>query len=244
MLRSSAAGCWWRPFAEVAEAAVFLIDLAPHGQHEAEALEWLSGEERARSRRFVRAGPRRRFALCRAALRAVLCHRLGCDSQQLTFGTSSHGKPFAEVDETPEPISFNVSHGRSHGLIAVAARGRLGVDIEERRARDDLEDLTDALLGPNEKREFALLRGNARTHYFFRMWTLKEALIKALGLGFSQDPAEFEVPLAVRQGARTGTFRFPSRPRAVWRVDDLGTEDFAAALALETMAQPRQSSDG
>lgn len=244
MLRSSAVGCWWRPFTEVAEATVILIDLAPHAAHEAQAQEWLSAEERARSRRYVRAGPRRRFALCRAALRAVLCHRLGCDSQQLTFGTSSHGKPFARVDEIPEPVSFNVSHCRNHGLIAIAARGRLGVDIEERRARDDLEDLTDAVLGPNEKREFALLRGNARTHFFFRMWTLKEALIKALGLGFSQDPAEFEVPPAVRRGARTSTFRFPSRPRALWRVDDLGTDEFAAALAHETIAHSRLSSDG
>ncbi len=241
---SSFGGCWWQPFRTVAEATVFHVDLAAHAAHEAQALQWLSAEERIRSRRYVHAGPRRRFALCRAALRAVLCHRLGCDSQQLTFGTSGHGKPFARVDEIPEPISFNVSHGRGHGLIAVAAGGRLGVDIEERRARDDLEDLTGAVLGPNETREFALLRGNARTHFFFRMWTLKEALIKALGLGFSQDPAEFEVPVAVRRGARTSTFRFPSRPGALWRVDDLGTDDFAAALALEMIPDRRLSSDG
>lgn len=244
MLRSSAVGCWWRPFTEVAEAAVFLVDLAPDAAHEARALEWLSVTEQARSRRFVHAGPRRRYTLCRAALRAILCHRLGCDGQRLSFGTSSHGKPFARVDDMPEPISFNVSHGRSHGLIAVAPRGRLGVDIEERRARDDLDDLTDAVLGPNEKREFALLRGNARTHFFFRMWTLKEALIKALGLGFSLDPAEFEVPIAVRRGATTGTFRFPDRPRVLWRVDDLGTDDFAAALALEPNPDRGGSSDG
>jgi 4'-phosphopantetheinyl transferase len=144
----------------------------------------------------------------------------------------------------PEPISFNVSHGRSHGLIAVAPRGRLGVDIEERRARDDLEDLAEAVLGPNEEREFAQLCGNARSRFFFRMWTLKEALIKALGLGFSLDPAEFEVPLAVRRGARTGTFRFPDQPQDLWRIDDLGTENFAAALALETIPDRGPSSGG
>lgn len=220
------------------------VNLAPHAAHEARALEWLSPEEQMRSGRYLHAGSRRRFTLCRAALRAVLCHRLGCDSQRLTFGTSRHGKPFARVDEMPESIGFNVSHGRSHGLIAVAPRGRLGVDIEERRARDDLEDLADAVLGPNEKREFSRLRGRPRTQFFFRMWTLKEALIKALGMGFSLDPAEFEVPSAVRRGARTGTFRFPDRPRVLWRVDDLGTEDFAAALALETIPDRALSSDG
>ncbi|MDE2868074.1 MAG: 4'-phosphopantetheinyl transferase superfamily protein [Chloroflexota bacterium] len=197
-------------------------------------MECLSAEERVRSGRYLHAGSRRRFILCRAALRAVLCHRLACNGQQITFGASSYGKPFARVDETPSPVGFNVSHAGSHGLIAVAPRGRIGVDIEERVPRDDLNDLTDAVLGPNEKREFVLLHGNRRTHFFYRMWTLKEALIKALGHGFSQDPAEFEVPLAVRRGARAGTLRFPNRPRSLWRVNDLGTEKFAAAVAVET----------
>lgn len=238
-MRSLAAGCWWRPFNTVAEATVFHVDLAPHAAHEVRALEWLSPEERVRSGRYLHAGSRRRFALCRAALRAVLCDRLACDGQQLTFGTSSYGKPFAQVDEMPNPISFNVSHSGSHGLIAVAPHGRLGVDVEERISRDDLGSLTDAVLGPSEEREFARLCGKRRTHFFFRMWTLKEALIKALGVGFSQDPAKFELPLAVRRGAKTGTLRFPSLPRTEWRVDDLGTGDFAAAVAIE--ASPRRS---
>lgn len=235
----SAGGCWWRPFSTVAGATVFYVDLSPHAAHEARALGWLSAEERVRSGRYLHAGSRRRFTLCRAALRAVLCTRLACNGQQLTFGTTSYGKPFAQIDEMPNPISFNVSHGGSHGLIAVAPHGRLGVDIEERISREDLGNLTDAVLGPNEEREFALLRGNRRTHFFFRMWTLKEALIKALGVGFSQDPAKFEVPLAVRRGAKTGTLRIPNLPRTEWRVDDLGTDAFAAAVAIE--ASPRRS---
>lgn len=242
-MRSATVGRWWRPFRVVAEAAVFHVDLAPHATHEAEAWAWLSGAERARSCRYLHAGPRRRFVLSRAALRAVLCQELGCDSKRLTFRTSRYGKPFAEVEEMPNPISFNVSHGGSHGLIGVVSRGRLGVDIEERVPRDDLGDLAGAVLGVNEMREFALLRGSRRTHFFFRIWTLKEALIKALGVGFSQDPVEFEVPLAIRQGAKTSSFRFPNRPRAVWRVDDLGTEEFAAAIAREVVPKSGLMSD-
>ena len=242
-MRSAAVRCWWQPFKLVAEAAVFHVDLAPHAAHEAQALEWLSSEERTRSCRYLHVGPRRRFVLSRAALRAVLCPRLGCENERLTFGTLAYGKPFAEVDELPTSISFNISHGGDHGLIAVAPRGRLGVDIEERVPRDDLDELTDAVLGPNEKREYTQLCQSRRFQFFFRIWTLKEALIKALGLGFSLDPAAFEVPLAIRQGARTSMFRFPNRPETLWRVDDLGTDDFAAALALSTVPDPTLSSD-
>jgi len=203
----------------------------------------LDAEERVRSGRYLHSGSRRRFILCRAALRAVLCNRLACRGRQLTFGTSGYGKPFAQVDEMPNPISFNVSHSGSHGLIAVASHGRLGVDIEERISRDDLSTLTHAVLGPSEEREFLLLCGIRRIHFFFRMWTLKEALIKALGVGFSQDPSKFEVPLAVRRGAKTGTLRLPHLPRTEWRVDDLGTDDFAAAVAIEASTRHSQMSN-
>ena len=236
-------GRWWRPFRVVAGTKVSCVDLAPHAWHEAAASAWPDTDERRRSRRFRHAGARRRFDMCRSALRALLCQELSCSSAQLAFGATDYGKPFAIVDNRPNPISFNLSHSHNHGLIALAPQGRLGVDIEDRVPRDDLDDLTDAVLGPNEKRDFARLRGGRRTRYFFRMWTFKEALIKALGVGFSLDPAEFEVPLAIRRGATTSTFRFPEEPDSLWRVDDLATDDFAAAIAIEKLPHSSRLSD-
>ena len=71
-------------------------------------------------------GARRRFVLCRGALRAILCGDLGCENERLTFGERRYGKPFALVDAMPAQISFNVSHSGRHGLIAVAQDGQLG----------------------------------------------------------------------------------------------------------------------
>ena len=62
---------------------------------------------------------------------------------------------------------------------------------------------------------------------------MKEALIKALGLGLSLDMSRLEIPPAMRRGKRTGIFRFPEAPTARWRLDDLGNEHFAAAIACE-----------
>ena len=89
---------------------------------------WLDEGEQARWRRYRHDGPRRRFALCRAALRAILRVRLGCRNEELAFGPASHGKPFSVVRGKPANINFNVSHSGEHGLIAVAAEGRLDVD--------------------------------------------------------------------------------------------------------------------
>ncbi len=137
------------------------------------------------------------------------------------------------MDGAPATISFNVSHGGGHGLIAVAPEGRLGVDVEERVPRGDLDGLIRTVLGPGEKAELALARGSHKLHLFYNLWTMKEALLKALGTGLSSGMSEFEIPLAMRRGMTTTIFRFPRMPEVRWRLEDLGNEDFAAAIAHE-----------
>lgn len=231
---ASKATCWWRPFRNVDSATVLYVDLSENPAREAGALAWLDESERERLRRFLFDGPRRRFALCRAALRAVLCNLLGCENERLEFETTVHGKPVALVDGIRAPISFNVSHSGRHGLIALAADGRLGVDVEERFIHRNMDLLIEGVFGPSEKVELALARGHERTHLFFRLWTIKESIIKAHGNGFGLDVSGFEVPSdMLRNGARRAALRLPSLPEVTWQVEDLGNERFAAAIAYE-----------
>lgn len=229
---ASVAGSWWRPFASTADVAVVHVDLTPHPAHEAEAYGWLDGEERASWLRYL-PGPRRRFSLCRAALRAILCGRLDCTNEQLSFGVSGHGKPFAVVAGVVSPTSFNVSHSGNHGLIALSATRRLGVDVEERVPKRRLGVLIEEVMGRDEQDELASLQGAERLRRFYRLWTFKEALIKALGTGFSTDPSQFQIPPSMRWGEAAGTFRFPHLPSQAWSLADIGDERFAAALAYE-----------
>ena len=125
-MSARAAVCWYSPLKIVDTATVVHVDLRKNTAHETVALAWLNECERERWRRFLFDGPRRRFALCRAALRAILCKRLGCENMQLEFETAEYGKPMALVDGMPVSVSFNVSHSGEHGLIAIAPEGRLG----------------------------------------------------------------------------------------------------------------------
>ena len=172
--------------------------------------------------------------MCRAALRAILCRQLGCSNERLSFGSSDHGKPFALVDQEPAAISFNLSHSAKHGLIAIVPRGRLGVDVEECAPRKDFDELSEAVFSPHEQSAFASVHGRDRVQLFFKLWTIKEALIKALGLGFSLDPSQFEVPQILHQG-KMSIFRFPQLPEVHWRVEYIGNEDFSAAIAHEVL---------
>ncbi len=224
---------WWSPYCERGDVVVLHVDLTANKQREAHACSLLDEDERARWSRFVHPGARRRFGLCRAALRIILCERLGCANRALSFGYTRRDKPFALVNGSPAPVSFNVSHSGSHGLIAVAPQGRIGVDVEERAPRRDFARLIEAAFGGNEQAALNHAPGEDRTHLFYKLWTIKEALIKALGTGLSYDPADFEAPASMRNGAVSGAYRFPRMPALQWRVDDLGNERFAAALARQ-----------
>lgn len=87
------------------------------------------------------------------------CSQLGCANTQLTFGISEYGKPYGLIDGVPAPIKFNVSHGGKYGLIAYAKHGRLGVDVEERNTRTDLDSLSEVVFCPEEQADFALTSG-------------------------------------------------------------------------------------
>ena len=232
-MSARAAVCWYSPFKIVDTATVVHVDLRGNNVHETAALAWLNDEERERRQRFVYGGPRRRFALCRAALRAILCNRLGCENGQLDFEAAEYGKPNALVDGTPAPVSFNVSHSGEHGLIAIAPEGRLGVDVEERVAHRNMDLLIDGVFGPSEQGELASTRGVDKIHLFFRLWTIKEALIKALGTGFTLNPSTFEVPSEMFSGETKFAMKLPKEPEVKWQVEDLGNERFAAAIAQE-----------
>ena len=209
------------------------MDLAPHVPRETAALAWLDAAERSRRDRFRHDGHRRQYTFCRAALRAILCGRLGCANEVLSFGEEGRGKPVALLSGDPAPVRFNVSHSGIHGLIAVAMAGRLGVDVEERVPRRDLDALMAAVLTPDERAEIEAADGRERIGRFYGLWTIKEALVKALGTGLQLDLAGFEVPAAMRRGVTTGEFRFPHLPEVTWRVENLANEQFAAAVAHE-----------
>ena len=209
--------------------------------------------------------PRHRFTLCRAALRSVLCRELACSNEHLAFRTSEHGKPYAIVRGRRAPISFNVSHSGTHGLIALVVRrgfddpdhprvqagrgtrhadhgfsdippapgGQVGIDVEERVPHRNLDELIEAVFGPNERHELSAANNRDRLHLFFRLWTMKEALSKAHGMGLSLDVSRFEIPQDMRAGATGGSVRFADMPGAGWRLEDISTDRFAAAVAFE-----------
>lgn len=224
---------WSKHFRSVGSINVHHVDLTADQRCEAAALAWLDASERRRAEQQRTTGQRREFAFCRSALRWLLCRQLGCANDQLAFAAQPGGKPFAVVRGSAHPLGFNVSHSGRHGLVAVAESGRLGVDVEERRQRADISGMAARMFAPEERETLARAAEDRQLFLFYRFWTMREAVMKALGSGLTLESSAFTLPLPLRCGAHSGLVMLGGPPRTRWRVFDLGTSHFAAALSCD-----------
>ncbi len=227
---------WWSAFRKVGSAEVLHVRLGPHAENEEAASTLLSDGEHRRADGFLYPGPRRRYILLRAALRSLLCDLLGCSNDVLSFKREKQGKPYAVVHGAPASIQFNVSDSGMHGLIAVAPAGSVGIDVEERSVNRDLDGLAEMVFDAEEQASVTAAVGEQKVERFYRLWTAKEALVKALGTGLYLDVSTFRAPLELLRSGTGAEFRFPHLPEVAWWVEDLGTSDFAAAIAHEMTA--------
>ncbi len=203
------------------------LDVADSVARAARAL--LSDRERARADRLVHARHRRRYTVSQAHLRRVLGQWTDTAPQDIRFRFGKHGKPFLAGGP-----AFNQSHSGERIMIAVAREGRLGVDIEQTRPVKRLLALADKQFAPDEAARLHAAPERERLALFFRLWTRKEAFVKALGFGlrhplrsFSVDPA----PAAPQGLLDAGDL--PDDP-AAWHVGGVACSAGAtAALAVD-----------
>jgi len=221
------------PYRQVGSTELLHVDLAPNQGREEAAHRWLAEDERRRRERRASAAAAREFLLCRGALRELLCLRLGCSNAALAIAASETGKPFATLADAPVCLGFSVSHSHGHGMIALSVQRQVGVDIEVRRPRANLDGIGRRVFGTGERILIRSLDGEAKARCFYRLWALKEALIKALGAGFALGPAGFEIPRQMLENSDEGRFRFPQIPDRDWRLCAIDEPRFAAALAWE-----------
>jgi len=141
-------------------------------------------------------------------VRELLAAYLDCapDAVRLTVG--EHGKPFLDAvfPAGTRAFDFNVSHSGGALLVAIARNQEVGVDIETQRRRRPALELARRFFADDEAAALAGLGEAQRQTAFLRLWSCKEAVVKALGIGigfglarlqFAIDPAGEPVELSV-----------------------------------------------
>jgi 4'-phosphopantetheinyl transferase len=149
------------------------------------ALAILSGHERLRHSQFVFDRDRRDYAAAHALLRWSLSRYAPVAPEAWQFRNGPNGKPLIAGEYGGPTLAFNLSH--THGLVAcaIAVDADVGVDVESvTRAVD--EGVSRRFFAATEQATIERApTPRERAERFFELWTLKEAYIKAIGVGLS-----------------------------------------------------------
>ena len=165
----------------------------------AAAVSVLSDDEREQHGRFHFARDARDYAAAHALLRLTLSRYDDRAPDRWRFGKDAGGKPFL-VDHGAFRASFSLSH--AHGMVAcaVTADGDVGVDVECIDRDVNTDGIAARFFAPAEATHLKQLDGEARRQRFFDLWTLKEALVKALGTGLATSLASLAFAVDARGG--------------------------------------------
>jgi 4'-phosphopantetheinyl transferase len=148
----------------------------------------------------------------------------GISPEELTFQTGSHGKP--SLLHFPIP-SFNMSHSGEYVVIVVTTGAECGVDIERKRPVADEEGIAQRFFCPREVDWLKRTKDG-----FLRLWTVKEAIIKAVGGGLSIPLTDVDVTDAVEGKTFAITLKTSGLPVQLLLVQELAlVEGYAAAVA-------------
>jgi 4'-phosphopantetheinyl transferase len=188
----------------------------------------LSPEETNRAARFAFAKDRQLFIAAHALLNSRLMAATGYGQIRLRAG--EYGKPSLDPPCGNPPLNFNLSHTGGFAACALSRGYRVGIDAEQMAARPGVDGIAEWAFTQSARQIIAAGPSCSRLEIFYRLWTLKEAVVKGIGRGLATHLRDIAVtldPLGLSFGAHIG------ETAAHWRLCEfLPTAEHRMALAV------------
>lgn len=204
----------------------------------------MTAKERERGRRYRFARHRRQFVLTRALVRTTLSRYSKVEPHEWRFVQNQYGRPSIQTSQNHLGLKFNLAH--TNGLVACAvirdASGdnrMVGVDVENTARRGATVEIAKRYFSDREIADLRQTPEAKQRKRFFEYWTLKEAYIKARGMGLAIPLKQFsfhirsQVPLSI---AFTSELYDDPRAWRFWLIRP--TPQHGAALALRSESVP------
>lgn len=151
----------------------------------------LNKNEIERANRFHFPVHRRRHIAAHTTVRKILGLYLQMAPENIEFEQNKYGKPQIKAKST---IHFNLSHSKDLALLAVNHNHTIGIDLEYFSNRP-YEGIGSHIFSEFENQALQKLTPFLKPMGFFHLWSQKEALIKACGLGLSYPTKQLTLPV-------------------------------------------------
>jgi 4'-phosphopantetheinyl transferase len=189
-------------------------------QEAATAHAWLAlleDHERLRYATYATSAARREYLAARALARTALAHYSGKPAHALRFRIDHLGRP--ELTSPPMPgLRFSLS--KTTGLVVglFAFDREVGVDLELVSPIAVIE-MAECHYTSAEQEELLALQDAARLSRFYELWTLREAYLKARGIGLLLPLHELAFHPSAPGGVRAAFGRVIGDDPARWQFD-------------------------
>jgi 4'-phosphopantetheinyl transferase len=193
----------------------------------------LDAQEHARANRFIDSRHGEHYRLVRGTLRLCLANYLKLPAETIRFVVNEYGKPEVVPEQNHQGLQFNLSHSHRMTAFLFTLGKSVGIDIEFMKPLKNIPGLAQHVCSPEELEEFNALQSAQQHDSFFRLWTRKEAFIKAKGQGLSMGLRSIYI------GFDTSTSLHPVQYQgkwlANWLVKDLECDaNYKLAATIET----------
>ena len=153
-------------------------------------LSHLPIEKQNKIRRYIRIDDQYRSLIAQLLMRICINEYSGCTLSKMEFISDSHGKPFLSGFND---IYFNISHSGEWIVCAVDVRP-IGIDVEY--IHDISLHIAQRFFSLSESKQLFLQSPGSQLDYFYKLWTLKESYIKAIGVGLSKPLSSFSIHIS------------------------------------------------
>jgi 4'-phosphopantetheinyl transferase len=184
------------------------------------------------SNRFVREEDRGRSIMTQYFLRKFLSYYLQVDFDKVAISYSKSGKPYLN-EKINSNLKFNYSHSGDYIIYAFTADNEIGVDIEEIKDISEIDELSRTHFSDEELSiYFELENPDEKKQLFYKIWTRKEALLKAEGSGITIDLKSLTVLKTIEKNANQIKVKFLDQE---WSVSDLFIDvNYASSVAINS----------
>ena len=194
----------------------------------------LSLDEKARAERFYFEKDRDHFIVARGLLRTLISHYLKIEPAQIEFIYEDYGKPVLKSELQEKTFEFNLSHSKGVALYIFSWNRKVGIDVEHIHSMPDMDDFAERFFSPRESVFINSLSGQQKEIAFFKLWTCKEAFLKANGNGLTVPINEVEISLEPEGSATLAAIGEEKEQTSHWQLEIFNpVQGFQAALAVE-----------
>lgn len=160
---------------------IFEIKLSSYNHLILEFKKYLNKTELHRAQKYHFEKDRHRFIICRTILKLILAQQTFDEISNINIKIDQNNKPYIS---SKKAIFFNMSHAGDYAIIAVCCVP-VGIDLEYQNKKFDFTEILPSTFSKLEIE--TILKSTDKTAMFFKLWTRKEAIVKATGKGISDD---------------------------------------------------------